>query len=126
MNYAILAGIYTAGATVASGVRCTNDSLNYGVGGACVGAFIGLRAKSLHRVVVNAVVLGAVGTVSKSKLTMKDMHILFRRLATDFMRRDSHYQACAYSTNLLNNPSMDQRKKFYERYSYLPQEDSKA
>ena len=50
-----------SGACAAAGIRCTEDSLNYGFGGALVGSFIGLRAKSIHAVVTHSVGLFAAG-----------------------------------------------------------------
>ena len=47
---------------LSQGVRSKTDSLNWGFGGACVGAFLGLRQRKLHAVVLNAVALAAVGT----------------------------------------------------------------
>ena len=56
--------MFTAGSQVSAMFRQTNDSANYGVGGACVGAYSGLRSGGgrLHMVVVKAIAFGVFGT----------------------------------------------------------------
>ena len=61
LTCSVVAGLYTTGACVASGVRSTDDSLNYGFGGSLAGAFIGLQSKSVHKVILNAIVFFMVG-----------------------------------------------------------------
>jgi hypothetical protein len=57
-----MSGIFASGAMLSQGVRSKQDSLNWGFGGACVGLFLGLRAKKVHSVVMNMITLGAIGT----------------------------------------------------------------
>ena len=59
--FSIAGFLYSSGACAAAAARSTDDSLNYGFGGALFGAFMGLRAKSIHSVVVNSVALFAGG-----------------------------------------------------------------
>jgi hypothetical protein len=53
--------LYTGGACAAAGIRGKDDPVNYGVGGALVGALYGLRVKRLQTAVYAGIVLGAVG-----------------------------------------------------------------
>lgn len=90
MNFAVISAIYTGGACAAKGIRGKNDSLNYGVGGASVGVFLGLRAKSLHQMVLNGIVMGAIGT------------------------------GCAYSSRMVTHPIADATSQYNNMYSYMP------
>ena len=73
LQFALVGGLFTAGSQVSAMFRQTNDSANYGVGGACVGAYSGLRSGGgrLHMVVVKAIAFGvfgtAVATIARSK-----------------------------------------------------------
>lgn len=95
MKFAVLAGIYTGGACIAAGIRSKDDALNYGVGGACVGAFLGVRTKSIHKTVMNIILLGATGT------------------------------AIAYATKITKNSEFNSKEQFYRNYAYMPQPEDK-
>jgi len=95
MTFAFVSAIYTGGACAASGIRGKDDSLNYGVGGAGVGVFLGLRAKSLHQVCLKAIALGALGT------------------------------ACSYGSKMIVNPPFDSKKQYNGMYAYMPQAEGK-
>ena len=60
----MVGGIFTLGATTAAMFRSTEDSFNYGLGGAAVGVYSGLRSGGgrLHMCVVKAVAYGVFGT----------------------------------------------------------------
>ena len=90
-----MAGIYTSAACIAGEIRDTKDSLNYGFGGATVGVFLGMKAGSIHKCVLNAIILGAAGT------------------------------ACSYSSKLIQNPVFNSKEDFTRRYSYMPQNEEK-
>lgn len=49
LQFAMLGGLYSAGAVVSRGVRDKDDALNYGVGGMLAGAFLGERPSALRR-----------------------------------------------------------------------------
>ena len=59
-----MGGLFTIGAASAATFRSTNDSFNYGIGGALVGAYSGLNmpSKKLHYVVTKAIAFGVLGT----------------------------------------------------------------
>ena len=61
LQFAVLGGLYSFGAVIAKGARDKDDSLNYGLGGAFAGIFLGMRAKSLHAVVLKGVTLAGAG-----------------------------------------------------------------
>lgn len=63
LQFAVIGGLYSVGAVVAKGARDKDDSLNFGFGGALAGAFLGMKAKSLHQVVLKAATLGAAGVI---------------------------------------------------------------
>ena len=58
-----MGAVYTGGACITAGIRGKEDPLNYGVGGALVGALYGLRAKRLPSGIYAAVVLGSAGVL---------------------------------------------------------------
>lgn len=60
----ILASIYSAGTMASATLRNTNDSLNAGVGGALLGAFIGGKYGTVHNVFVGSVGVGAVAVLN--------------------------------------------------------------
>ena len=71
----MVGGLFTIGAAASASFRSKNDSMNYGNGGALVGAFAGLRSwnGSLHSIVTKAVAFGvlgiAVGTLATNQPT---------------------------------------------------------
>ena len=75
LQFGLVGGLFTVGAAAAASFRSTNDSLNYGAGGALVGAFAGLRSGNghFHVVVTKAIAFGllgiAVGTLSANRPT---------------------------------------------------------
>ena len=93
MNFAVVSAIYTGGACAASGIRGVDDSLNYGVGGAGVGMFLGMRSQSLHQVVYKGIVLGALGI------------------------------ATAYGSKVIMRPVSDKNKIFYNKYAYMAKKE---
>jgi hypothetical protein len=54
------------------------------------GVFLGLRAKSLHQMVLNGIVMGAIGT------------------------------GCAYSSRMVTHPIADATSQYNNMYSYMP------
>jgi len=63
LQFAVVGGLYSFGAVVAKGARDKDDSLNFGFGGALAGAFLGMRSKSLHSVILKSVTLAGAGVL---------------------------------------------------------------
>lgn len=61
LQFALVGAVYTGGACLASGIRGKEDTLNYGVGGALVGALYGLRMNRISSAVYGGVLLGGAG-----------------------------------------------------------------
>ena len=76
-------------------VKCCREGPVGHFGGAGVGVFLGLRAKSLHQVCLKAIALGALGT------------------------------ACSYGSKMIVNPPFDSKKQYNGMYAYMPQAEGK-
>ena len=63
LQFAVVGGLYSVGAVVAKGARDKDDSLNFGFGGALAGAFLGMRSKSLHSVILKSITLAGAGVL---------------------------------------------------------------
>ena len=63
LQFAVVGGLYSLGAVAARTARDKDDSLNFGVGGALAGMFLGMRSKSLHQVVLKGATLGMAGVI---------------------------------------------------------------
>jgi hypothetical protein len=67
LQFAVVGGLYSIGAVAARTARDKDDSLNFGVGGALAGFFLGMRqgtrGGSLHQVVLKGATLGMAGVI---------------------------------------------------------------
>lgn len=61
LQFAVLGGLYSTGAVVARSARDKDDSLNYGFGGLLAGIFLGMRAGTVHQVVLKGITLAGAG-----------------------------------------------------------------
>eukprot|EP00595_Chromulina_sp_UTEXLB2642_P003450 CAMPEP_0196761776 /NCGR_PEP_ID=MMETSP1095-20130614/1078_1 /TAXON_ID=96789 ORGANISM="Chromulina nebulosa, Strain UTEXLB2642" /NCGR_SAMPLE_ID=MMETSP1095 /ASSEMBLY_ACC=CAM_ASM_000446 /LENGTH=165 /DNA_ID=CAMNT_0042111729 /DNA_START=8 /DNA_END=505 /DNA_ORIENTATION=+ len=62
--FSLLSVIYSGGSYLSYQWRGKDDHINQGVGGALLGAFIGLRKNSSHTVFLSSIAIGATGLLS--------------------------------------------------------------
>lgn len=92
----MLGGLYSTGALVSRGVRDKDDSLNFGVGGALAGAFLGLRSGSPHQVVLKAITVGCAGVACAflanqvSQASLRDLSSLLTPTPTTTLSLRDH------------------------------------